>query len=362
MHLFTLVLCLVLAAAASALSNSASANTVARLASRSPLEQQAGIREKSVKMPCAIGCGALGVPLNPGLGFQQPMIFNNGPGIANFAAFGTACASTVGLWQGASFQLVQTQFSMMIVSMSTLMAPFQSGCGDFCTEAMGLVFLQTITQVVLQVQSLVQIIRTQFLGRIALFATQFQSLAIFFQGAIAIGMSMNISIQQVFSSQFNMGLFQNCGLVFNGGIPGFGGFGGVGGAVGIGAIAGVQGGFGGLSGIGGIGGAGGIGGVGAIGGVGGLGGLGGIKPSFLFGHVGLLGQVINSLVSLLQPVTNGLGSLLHNVGLGVGGLFVMTLYSSPSHTNVLDEDSTNVRVDMTDARAHSFTCSVAGKA
>ncbi|KAH9818783.1 secreted protein [Melampsora americana] len=312
MHLSTLVSSLVLASAVSAVPNIA--DNVARLASRSPSEQQAGIHQKSVKMQCAIGCGALGVPLNPGLGFQQPMIFNNGPGIGNFAAFGTACANTVGLWQGAPFQLVQTQFSMMIVSMSTLMAPFQSGCGAFCTSAIGPVFLQTITQVILQVQSLVQIIWTQFQAQIALFATQFQSLAIFFQGVIAIGMSMNVPIQQVFAGQFNMGLFQNCGLVFNGGIPGFGGFGGVGGAVGIGAIAGVQGGFGGVGGFGGLG------GVGAIGGAGGAGGLGGINPSFLFGHVGLLGQVINPLVSLLQPVTNGLGSLLHNVGLGVGGL------------------------------------------
>ncbi|KAH9819977.1 hypothetical protein DFH28DRAFT_700697 [Melampsora americana] len=162
MHLSTLISSLVLASVVSASSHMASADTVARLATRSPSEQEAGIRQKSVKMQCAVGCGAFGVPLNPGLGFQQPMIFNNGAGIANFAAFGTACASTIGLWQGAAFQLVQTQFSMMVVSMATLMAPFQSGCGAFCTAAMGPVFLQTITQVVLQVQSLVQIIWTQF--------------------------------------------------------------------------------------------------------------------------------------------------------------------------------------------------------
>ncbi|KAH9819267.1 secreted protein [Melampsora americana] len=225
MHLSTVISSLVLACAASP-------DTVAHLAVRSPSEQEAG-------------CGGMGIPINPALGFAQPMIFNNAPALANFATFGAGLGATVGLWAGASFQIIQQQFTMMIVSMSTLMAPFLSGCGVFCTAAIGPMFLQTVTQIVMQMQALCQIIWTQFPGQIALFGNQFQIMAMFFQTVIGMGLTMGINLN-------------------------FGGF--------------------------------------------------GAGQFFGGGRVGLVGQLLNPLVTLLLPVTQGLGSLLHNVGLGAGSL------------------------------------------
>ncbi|KAH9822527.1 hypothetical protein DFH28DRAFT_1119520 [Melampsora americana] len=290
MHLSTLISSLVLASAVSASSHPGSSDNVAHLAVRSPSEQEAGVKQKSVKIMCAVGsCGGMGIPINPALGFAQPMIFNNAPALANFATFGAGLGATVGLWAGASFQIIQQQFTMMIVSMSTLMAPFLSGCGAFCTAAMGPMFLQTVTQIVMQMQALCQIIWTQFPGQIALFGNQFQIMAMFFQTVIGMGLTMGINVQALFASPFNMGLFQNLGFGFPQGIPCFG-------AVGLPGAGRIfrsrQLNFGGF----------------------------GAGQFFGGGRVGLIGQLLNPLVTLLSPVTTGLGSLLHNVGLGVGSL------------------------------------------
>ncbi|KAH9811087.1 hypothetical protein DFH28DRAFT_983647 [Melampsora americana] len=343
MHLSTVVSSLVLASAVSASSHLASAETVARLSVRS--EQQAGgdVHEKKVKMQCiGPGCGAFGGAINAGAGFAAPIIFNGAPTLGNFGTFGAACGATLGLWQGVAFQQIQQQFSMMVLSMASLIAPFQNGCGAFCAQAMGPAFLQTITQVIMQMQALVQFIFTTFPGQIGVFQNHFQAIEIFFQVLIAIGTSLSVPILQVFGGgQFNMGLWQNCGFGFNGGIPAFPGVPGIGGIGGIaGGFGGMGGGLGGIGiggGLGGIGGPGGIGGglgaPGAIGapGIGGVGNpalgggvgnpaLGGGGFGVAFGHVGLLGQILNPLVQLLMPVTQGLGSLLHNVGGGLGSL------------------------------------------
>ncbi|KAH9822552.1 secreted protein [Melampsora americana] len=244
------------------------ADPIARLTPRHPSEQIANVKTKDVKMMCFGGCGGMGgIPFNPAVGFVQPMIFNTQVSFSNFAAFGTACASTLAIWQGIqSFQIIQQQFQMMIVSMATLIAPFQSGCG-ICVAGQSSIFIQTITQVIIQVQSLVTIIFTQFGPQIALFQNEFAAMGIFFQTVIGIGMTMGVNMQQVFlGSQFNFQMFQTCGIPvqtwFNGGFA----------------------------------------------------------PSFLFQQVGLLGQILTPIVGLLQPVVNGLGSVLTGLGLGLGNL------------------------------------------
>ncbi|KAH9820556.1 secreted protein [Melampsora americana] len=269
MHLSTYATSFMLAAVvAASSSHSTSTDTEAQLAARSPSEQIANVKTKDLKMMCMGGCGGIGgIPFNPAGGFVQPMIFNTQAAFSNFGAFGIACGSTVAIWQGIqSFSIIQQQFQMMIVSMATLIAPFQSGCG-ICAGGQAPIFMQTITQVIIQVQSLVTIIFTHFGAQIALFQNEFSAMGIFFQTIIGIGLTMGINMQQVFvGSQFNFQMFQSCGIPvqtwFNGGFA----------------------------------------------------------PSFLFQQIGLLGQILTPIVGLLQPVVNGLGTVLTGLGFGLGNL------------------------------------------
>lgn len=274
MHFFTYAAALVLAAVVAASpTHLIGADSVARLAVRSPSDETVNGKENRVDMMCFGGCpGGGGLPFNPNAGFAQPLIFTSGiTSIQTFTTtmttFATACSSTVNMWQGIqSFQIIQQQFQMMIVSMSSLIASFQGGCG-FCMQTQGPIFIQTITQVIIQVQSMVTFIFTQYGSQIAVFQNEFSALAVFFQTIIGIGMSMGVNMQQVFTScQFNFQMFQTCGIPVQQWCNG------------------------------------------------------GQSTQFFFQQTGLIGQILGPVVQLLDPVVHGLSDLLGSIGFGLSNL------------------------------------------
>lgn len=260
MHLSTIVSSFVLAA------------VVAASPTPMPSEQSAG--DHKITTRCFSGC-PVGVPaFNGGGGFVQgPVVFSQQGSFSSFSSFtssmnvfSTACTSTVSAWQGiSSIQIIHQQFQYMIVSMSTLFASFQTGC-NICNPGQSIAFTQTVTQVIVQVQSMVSFIYTQFGGQIVVFQQEFSVLSLLFQTIIGIGATLNVNMQQLFiTNQFNFQLFNSCGIQTN---------------------AWFQ-----------------TGGV--------------IFPPQ---HVALLAQLLSPVLLAIRPVLNGVGDLLTGLGVGVSNL------------------------------------------
>lgn len=174
---------------------------------------------------CYSGCSA-GVPVfTPQVGFSQGPVTFTSTGTftsittftSSMSVFATACSQTVSTWQSttsiqSSIQLVHQQFQYAIISMATLFAPFQTQCG-ICVQSQAALFTQTATVFIVQIQSMVSFIYTQFGSQLYLFRQEFSAITVLFQTFVQIGVSMNVNMQQIFiNNGFDFNMFNACGV------------------------------------------------------------------------------------------------------------------------------------------------------
>lgn len=208
------------AASAYALPAPSVTRSVAKLAVRSPADQDA-TGKTEVKAKCWSGCGNTSpFQLDQSINWGTSNLVHGGQIYQNFGQFQTGfqnfvgiCGNSINLWQSQTFQAQQfaIQFRSMLSNFYYMLAQFSNGCGVCGPTVQGWQFQQTLVTFFSQIQTILGFIQSRYYSQIGVFQDDFQMLSACIQVLVGISQTVRIDLNTIFSG-LNLNTFNSFGI------------------------------------------------------------------------------------------------------------------------------------------------------